>query len=60
LGIVLDKTTNNVLFLDKKYDYTDAVLSLLVKNLPKADETKNNALPGEIIRDKTEELRKEK
>ncbi len=46
LGIVLDKTTNNVLFLDKKYDYTDAVLSLLVKNLPKADETKNNALPG--------------
>lgn len=45
LGIVLDKTTNNVLFLDKKYDYTDAVLSLLVKNLPKADETKNNALP---------------
>lgn len=46
LGIVLDKTTNNVLFLDKKYDYTDAVLSLLVKNLPKADETKNNALPS--------------
>lgn len=40
LGIVLDKTTNNVLFLDKRYDYTDAVLSLLGKTLPKAEEEK--------------------
>ncbi|GGG47929.1 OmpH family outer membrane protein [Epilithonimonas arachidiradicis] len=46
LGIVLDKTTNNVLFLDKKYDYTEAVLNLLVKNLPKAEESKNNSLPN--------------
>jgi outer membrane protein len=42
LGIVLDKTTNNVLFLDKKYDYSDAVLALLGKNLPKVDEVKGN------------------
>lgn len=40
LGIVLDKTTNNVLFLDKRYDYTDAVLSLLGKTLPKVEEEK--------------------
>ncbi|PZU86533.1 MAG: molecular chaperone Skp [Chryseobacterium sp.] len=46
LGIVLDKTTNNVLFLDKRYDYTDAVLSLLVKTLPNAEETKGKTLPG--------------
>lgn len=36
LGIVIDKSNNtSVLFLDKKYDYTDNVLDLLVKNLPK-------------------------
>lgn len=36
LGIVLDKSNGaSVLFLDKKYDYTDNVLDLLVKNLPK-------------------------
>lgn len=48
LGIVLDKSNNiSVIFLDKKYDYTDAVLALLVKNLPKVDETKNNnSLPS--------------
>lgn len=40
LGIVLDKTTNNVLFLDKRYDYTDTVLSLLGKTLPKVEEEK--------------------
>lgn len=42
LGIVLDKTTNNVLFLDKKYDYSDAVLALLGKNLPKVEENRGN------------------
>jgi outer membrane protein len=41
LGIVLDKSNNiSVIFLDKKYDYTDAVLSLLGKNLAK-DEKAN-------------------
>jgi len=47
LGIVLDKSNNiSVIFLDKKYDYTDAVLSLLGKSLPKVEETKGNARPG--------------
>lgn len=42
LGIVLDKSNNiSVIFLDKKYDYTDAVLSLLGKNLAK-DEKANS------------------
>ena len=41
LGIVLDKSNGaSVLFLDKKYDYTDNVLDLLGKNLPKT-----NAMP---------------
>jgi outer membrane protein len=31
LGIILDKNENNVLFLDKRYDYTDKVLNLLIK-----------------------------
>ena len=43
LGIVLDKSNNiSVIFLDKKYDYTEAVLNLLGKTLPKSDEPKNN------------------
>ncbi len=47
LGIVLDKSNNiSVIFLDKKYDYTDAVLALLGKTLPKVEETKNNVRPG--------------
>ena len=42
LGIVLDKSNNiSVIFLDKKYDYTDKVLDLLLKNSPeKAAEKK--------------------
>lgn len=47
LGIVLDKSNNiSVIFLDKKYDYTEAVLNLLGKTLPKSEETKNNTRPG--------------
>ncbi|SKB83363.1 outer membrane protein [Soonwooa buanensis] len=48
LGIVFDKSNNtSVLFLDKKYDYTDAVLDLLVKTLPKSNtDTKNNNKVG--------------
>ena len=47
LGIVLDKSNNiSVIFLDKKYDYTEAVLNLLGKSSPKAEETKNNLRPG--------------
>jgi len=51
LGIVLDKSNNiSVIFLDKKYDYTEAVLNLLGKNLPKVEETKNNNRPGSSIK----------
>ena len=33
LGIVLDKSNNiSVIFLDKRYDYTDKILDLLLKN----------------------------
>ncbi|MGV4414620.1 OmpH family outer membrane protein [Chryseobacterium sp. T1] len=40
LGIVLDKSNGaSVLFLDKKYDYTDNVLDLLGKNLSKVNTT---------------------
>lgn len=48
LGIVLDKSNNiSVIFLDKKYDYTEAVLNLLGKTLPKGEETKSsNVRPG--------------
>ena len=44
LGIVLDKTNNiSVIFLEKRYDYTEKVLNLLVKNQPsKATETKGS------------------
>ena len=31
LGIVLDKTSNNVLFLQKRFDYSDKVLDILLK-----------------------------
>lgn len=38
LGIVLDKSNNiSVIFLEKRYDYTDKVLDLLLKNQPKTD-----------------------
>lgn len=47
LGIVLDKSNNiSVIFLDKRYDYTEAVLNLLGKSTPKVEESKDNALPG--------------
>ena len=42
LGIVLDKSNNiSVIFLDKKYDYTEAVLNLLTKTAGKVDDKKN-------------------
>ena len=41
LGIVLDKSNNiSVIFLDKRYDYTDKVLDLLLKNSPSKKQTK--------------------
>ena len=41
LGIVLDKSSNmSVIFLDKRYDYTDKVLDQLLKG-PSKEETKS-------------------
>lgn len=56
LGIVLDKSNNiSVIFLDKKYDYTEAVLALLGKSLPKSEDAKgNNARPGVNSKGKAE------
>ena len=43
LGIVLDKSNNiSVIFLEKRYDYTDKVLDLLLKNLG----NKNTSTPN--------------
>lgn len=42
LGIVLDKSNNiSVIFLDKRYDYTDKVLDLLLKNSGNKDRKLN-------------------
>lgn len=46
LGIILDKNSNSsVLFLDKRYDYTDKVLNLLIngKNEKKVENKKSNS-----------------
>ena len=44
LGIILDKSNNiSVIFLEKRYDYTDKVLDLLLKNsAPKKGESVNS------------------
>lgn len=42
LGIVLDKTSNNVLFLHKRYDYTDKVLDILLKGTTEKEKKTNN------------------
>lgn len=43
LGIILDKSNNiSVIFLEKRYDYTDKVLDLLLKN----SGTKKAEIPG--------------
>ncbi len=40
LAMVLDKTSNNVLFLQKRSDYSDKVLDILLKDTDKKDKTK--------------------
>lgn len=58
LGIVLDKSNNiSVIFLDKRYDYTDKVLDLLLKNsatkkVDKAETNKRN-----VLNDRAEKMR---
>lgn len=47
LGIVLDKSNNiSVIFLEKRYDYTDKVLNLLLKNQPEKTGKGSNAKTG--------------
>ena len=40
LGMVLDKTSNNVIFLQKRFDYSDKVLDILLKDTDKKEKTK--------------------
>ncbi|MCS3871715.1 outer membrane protein [Chryseobacterium ginsenosidimutans] len=40
VGIVLDNTSNNVLFLQKRFDYSDKVLDILLKDTDKKEKTK--------------------
>lgn len=42
LGMVLDKSNNmNVIFLEKRYDYTDKVLDILLKGSSTKEDSKN-------------------
>lgn len=44
LGIVLDKSNNiSVIFLQKKYDFTDKVLDILLKGTDKKEKTNNKS-----------------
>ena len=53
LGIVLDKSNNiSVIFLDKKYDYTDAVLSLLGKNVSKDEKASSGSVSSGTLKGK--------
>lgn len=63
LGIVLDKSNNiSVIFLEKRYDYTDKVLDLLLKNSSskKSDSTKSESTNNRKIssQDAAKEKRK--
>ena len=57
LGIVLDKSNNiSVIFLEKRYDYTDKVLDLLLKN----SNTKKVDSPDEMrMREQNEKLKQQ-
>lgn len=41
LGMVLDKAENNIIFLQKRYDYTDKVLDILLKGTSDKDKKSN-------------------
>lgn len=43
LGTVLDKTSNNVLFLQKRYDYTEKVLDILLKGTDKKEKSNSKS-----------------
>lgn len=53
LGIILDKSNNiSVIFLEKRYDYTDKVLDLLLKNSGKKT-TEQPTKSGNNVRDQS-------
>ena len=64
LGIILDKSNNiSVIFLEKRYDYTDKVLDLLLKNSnpKKGDKSvKTNSSGTESRKSKAEQMNREK
>lgn len=62
LGIVLDKSNNiSVIFLEKRYDYTDKVLDLLLKNAGTTKTENVNQRPGTSQSDaRNEKLRIQK
>ncbi|SFI43833.1 OmpH family outer membrane protein [Halpernia frigidisoli] len=50
LGIVLDKSDNiSVIYLEKRYDYTDKVLDLLIKNQPQTNSKSNPVQRGSSV-----------
>ena len=58
LGIVLDKSNNiSVIFLDKKYDYTDAVLSLLGKNVSKDEKASSGSVSSGTLNRKEQNVK---
>ncbi|QOW11342.1 OmpH family outer membrane protein [Kaistella flava (ex Peng et al. 2021)] len=59
LGIVLDKSNNiSVIFLDKRYDYTDKVLDLLLKNSPaKKTETDSKPVKRSPVEERNEKMK---
>ena len=53
LGIVLDKSNNiSVIYLEKKYDYTDKVLDLLLKNQNQPNSSGNQSQKNESVQSK--------
>ncbi len=55
MGIVLDKSNNiSVIFLQKRYDFTDKVLDLLLKKTDSKEGNKNKTTPSRTRKAKSE------
>ena len=58
LGIVLDKSNNiSVIFLDKRYDYTDKVLDLLLKNSSAQKPESTDSKKRNVMDSRTEKMK---
>lgn len=58
LGIVLDKSNNiSVIFLDKRYDYTDKVLDLLLKNSSAQKSESTDSKKRNVMDSRTEKMK---